>query len=181
MTDRTAVADGELQQVGELWRLRFVRRLPHPPEKVWRALTDSDELDAWFPDTIEGERALGATWRFVSKMPGVEPYEGTVTAFDPGTALEFTWGDDVVRFDLAADGLGTVLTFTDTFAEGGKASRDGAGWHECLDLLRHQLDGDERGWVLGQRWAEVHPQYVERFGPEASVLGPPEGWEPPVS
>jgi len=30
--------DGELEQVEDRWRLRFVRRLPHSPEKVWRAL-----------------------------------------------------------------------------------------------------------------------------------------------
>jgi hypothetical protein len=24
-------------------------------------------------------------------------------------------------------------------------------------------------------WHEVHPHYVERFGPEAATIGPPEG------
>ncbi len=27
------------------------------------------------------------------------------------------------------------------------------------------------------RWREVHDSYVERFGPEASAIGPPEEWE----
>jgi hypothetical protein len=32
--------NGELSKDGDQWRLRFVRRLPHAPEKVWRALTE---------------------------------------------------------------------------------------------------------------------------------------------
>jgi hypothetical protein len=25
------------------------------------------------------------------------------------------------------------------------------------------------------RWSQVHPHYVESFGPEAATIGPPEG------
>jgi hypothetical protein len=28
-----------------------------------------------------------------------------------------------------------------------------------------------------ERWAEVHPHYVESFGPAAASIGPPEGFE----
>ena len=55
--------------------------------------------------------------------------------------LEYRWGDDTLRFELQPDGDGTVLTFTDTFDEYGKAARDGAGWHACLDMLGFALDG----------------------------------------
>ncbi|PZG03110.1 SRPBCC domain-containing protein, partial [Nonomuraea aridisoli] len=38
--------------------LRLQRRLPHPPEKVWRAITEPEHLAAWFPTTvtIDGDR-----------------------------------------------------------------------------------------------------------------------------
>jgi hypothetical protein len=26
-------------------------------------------------------------------------------------------------------------------------------------------------------WDEVHPHYLESFGPEAATIGPPEGFE----
>ena len=51
---------GELSQQEGRYQLRFERRLPHPPEKVWRALTEPHHLEAWFPAAIEGERAAGA-------------------------------------------------------------------------------------------------------------------------
>ena len=39
--------------------LRFRRRLPHPPEKVWRALTESEHLQHWMPCDLVGERRAG--------------------------------------------------------------------------------------------------------------------------
>jgi uncharacterized protein YndB with AHSA1/START domain len=37
---------------GSRWRLLFVRHLAHPPEKVWRAISEPDHLAVWFPSTI---------------------------------------------------------------------------------------------------------------------------------
>jgi uncharacterized protein YndB with AHSA1/START domain len=70
--------DGELEQVEDRWRLRFVRRLPHSPEKVWRALTDPEHLKVWFPMDIEGERAPGAPLRFVFREGEGPDIEGPI-------------------------------------------------------------------------------------------------------
>ncbi|MDQ1476961.1 MAG: hypothetical protein QOE62_2190, partial [Actinomycetota bacterium] len=51
----TRQVDGRLERAGDRWRLRFSRRLAHPQEKVWRAITEEDHLQAWFPFVIEGE------------------------------------------------------------------------------------------------------------------------------
>ncbi|MEU1544671.1 hypothetical protein [Nocardia sp. NPDC005745] len=32
--------------------LRFGRRPSHPPEKVWRAISDPGEMAAWFPAAV---------------------------------------------------------------------------------------------------------------------------------
>jgi len=68
-----------------------------------------------------------------------------------------------------------VLTFEQTFDELGKAARDGAGWHVCLDVLGYHLSGEEPPWKPMERWKDVNAAYVERLGPEASTIGPPEG------
>jgi uncharacterized protein YndB with AHSA1/START domain len=168
--------NGQLEQDGERCQLRFVRRLPHSPEKVWRALTEPGHLEAWFPTSIEGELAAGSALRF--SVPGGEgdPFEGRMIACEPKVLLEFEWGpDDHLRFELQPDGDGTVLTFVDTFTPLGKAARDAAGWHSCFDLLAYHLDETTPPWGPGERWKDVHPGYVERFGPEASAIGPPAG------
>jgi hypothetical protein len=65
----------------------------------------------------------------------------------------------------------------DTLDELGKAARDSAGWHTCLDALDQSLAGHGGARDQMNRWSEVHPVYVERFGPEATTLGPPEGMD----
>jgi uncharacterized protein YndB with AHSA1/START domain len=169
---------GTLTRQGDRWTLTFTRRLAHPREKVWRAVTEPEHLAAWYPQEIVGERRAGAPLRFV--MSGGDGFDGQMRVFDPPEVMEFTWGADLLRIELRADGTGTVLTLTDTFGELGKAARDGAGWHECLERLAADLDGSPpRPW--GERWREVHPRYVTHLGPDASTIGPPPGAEPPAA
>jgi uncharacterized protein YndB with AHSA1/START domain len=166
---------GRLARRGDRWELTFDRRLPHPPEKVFAALTEPEHLAAWFPSAITGERAVGAKLRFEFR-DGADgpPIEGEMLAWDPPRLVEFSWGDDTLRFELAPDGDGTRLTFVDTFAEGGKAARDAAGWHTCLDLLAAEVAGAPL-FDSTERWREVHPGYVDALGPEAATIGPPPG------
>jgi uncharacterized protein YndB with AHSA1/START domain len=166
--------DGQLEKTGENWRLRFMRVLPHPPEKVWRALTEPEHLEAWFPTTIEGDLVSGAPLRFHHRSRDLPVMDGEMIACEPNSLLEFIWGEDTLRFELAPHDSGTELTLMDTLAERGKAARDGAGWHACLDQLAYHLDGDEAPWSSEQRWSQVHDSYVEDFGPEAATIGPPQ-------
>jgi uncharacterized protein YndB with AHSA1/START domain len=160
------------------WQLRYTRHLAHAPERVWRALTEDDELAAWFPSTIEGERRAGAPLRFRFDKDGDEAEHGEMLTFDPPRLLELRWGTDELRFELTPVDGGTELVLVDTFDEQGKAARDGAGWHECLDLLPAVLAGDPPPFGWGERWSAVHPDYVTAFGPDGSSIGPPEGHDP---
>lgn len=164
----TAADDGR-------WNLRFTRHLPHPIEKVWRAITEPEHLARWFPSTIDGERTPGAplTFRFDEDTE----LEGEMLAFEPPHRMELRWGDDVLRFELRSEGDGTVLELTDTTPEQGKAARDGAGWHECLELLAAAVAGRGPAFALGDVWKDVHPRYEAAFGPAASTIGPPDGAE----
>ena len=165
---------GALTRQGDRWTLRFTRRLAHPREKVWRAVTEPEHLAVWFPHEIVGERRAGAPLRFAGSDGSA--FDGEMLVFEPPSVMEFTWGPDRLRIELQPDGAGTLLILTDTFDEQGKAARDAAGWHECLDRLASDLDAaPPPAW--GETWREIHPAYTERFGPAASTIGPPAGWE----
>jgi uncharacterized protein YndB with AHSA1/START domain len=177
-TDEPDGADlGVLERSGSEVTLRFKRRLPHPPAKVWRALAEPEHLAAWFPTTVEGELTPGATLRYNFREMNLPGFEGKVLACDPPRLLEFDWGDERLRFELTADGQYTVLSFSATFAELGRAARDAAGWHTCLDLLGYDLAGEAAPWAQDDRWRVVHARYVRVLGPEAGTIGPPAEWE----
>jgi len=165
---------GRLDRQSDTFTLTFTRKLDHPVDKVWRAVTEPEHLAAWFPQEIVGERRAGAALRFVSSAG--DAFDGEMLVFDPPSVMELMWGTDRLRIELQADGDGTVLMLTDTFGELGKAARDAAGWHECLDRLVRVLEGDALPeW--GDVWRAVHPRYVDALGPDASTIGPPAGWE----
>jgi uncharacterized protein YndB with AHSA1/START domain len=172
--------NGQLTWTDGRWQLEFVRRLPHPPGKVWRAITEPEHLAAWFPARIDGERAAGAPLRFVfpdnvgNPDPGDPIVQGEMLVYDPPSHLEYRWGEETLRFDVTPDGDGSVLTFVNRFDDQGKAARDGAGWHVCLDQLFYHLAGEEPPWDPDKQWQPVHAAYVERLGPEAATIGPPD-------
>ena len=118
--------------------LRFERRFRQPVERVWRALTSPGELDVWFPQGVSTSWEVGGPVRFT--MEGEEVFTGEVVEVDEPRLLAFTWGEDLLRFELTPADDGTTLVLTHTFDDRAKSARDGAGWHVCLDALERHLD-----------------------------------------
>ena len=170
---------GALERTSDGVSIRYERLLPHPVAKVWRALTEDEHLAAWFPTTMEGERRAGAPLRFSHRDVDLPVMDGEMLVFEPEKRMEFTWDDELIRFEVHPENGGEqcLLVLTASFAEVGKAARDGAGWHACLDQLSEALSGVTSEHTPGSRWSLIHPHYVRVFGPEASTLGPPEEWE----
>ena len=166
---------GQLERVGGQVLVTFRRWFPRPPSTVWRAVTEPEHLAAWFPTTIEGSRVAGAKLLFRLPDTDAPAFEGEMLVFEPPSVVELRWGDELLQFRLEPRDNGTLLVFTASFDELGKVARDGAGWHACLDLLGCVVVGEIAPWSSADRWKQVHRSYVERFGPEASTVGPPEG------
>ena len=146
--------------------VRFERRLRQSPESVWRALTDREELKSWFPtDIVTEEWKLGATLKFEFRQNEGPSMTGTVLEFDEPRLLSFSWGDDILRFELTpAPGGGTLLVLIDEVG-GQIAARNAAGWGVCLDRMEGKAT-DENAWQA------AFDGYVAVFEP---ALGPQEG------
>ena len=168
---------GTLEQASAGWRLRFTRELDHQAERVWRAVTEADHLAAWFPMRVEGEWVAGGRLTFSDPEGRGLWFTGKVLAYEPPSVLEFTWGPDVLRLEIEDRGAGCTLTLLDTFDELGKAARDAAGWHVCLDLLAEHLNGATQP-APSRGWPELNREYAEALGPEAATIGPPPGYGP---
>jgi uncharacterized protein YndB with AHSA1/START domain len=124
--------------------LRFERRLAHPREKVWRALTEPGQLRVWFVEVLDYDRsrldfAAGAELSFVAD--GMPTGHGRVTAYEEPALLEYTWDGEILRFELAEDGPGCRLTFTNIVDDQDTATALTTGWQTGLDRLSSHLGG----------------------------------------
>jgi uncharacterized protein YndB with AHSA1/START domain len=163
---------GTFETIDDRPALTFERRLAHPVERVWRAVTDPAELGHWFPSAVRGELAPGGTLTF--DFPGSDmTLEGEVVELEPPRRLAFTFGDDVLRIELEAAGEGCLLRFTCLFDDAQRAARDAAGWHVCLDLLETHLAGaatDAPGSEPTPEWRELYESYQRRGLPAGAPI-----------
>jgi hypothetical protein len=67
---------GTLTRQGDRWVLTFTRRLAHPREKVWRAVTEPEHLSAWYPQQIVGEVHQFVRGRLRRPDAGLRPARG---------------------------------------------------------------------------------------------------------
>ena len=131
--------------------LFYKRELNHPAEKVWRAITEHDELQTWFPElTLDHKVGGTATMDFSrGECPPNEANPGDVdvceiTAFDPPELFEYSSKLGAMRWEIAAQGNACTLTLLCTLPAGARIQNSVAcGWHYKLDALEMSVDGIE--------------------------------------
>jgi len=140
VTDKTAPAQTET--------IEFEIELSHPPEKVWRALTDPVLLAEWLLPVIGFKLEPGSEFTYKTQpYPG---WDGTVNCrmleIEDRRKLRYTWGvpflETVVTFTLTPTPSGTRLSLMQTgFKAEQKRESGGAryGWRmmggKLVDLL----------------------------------------------
>lgn len=158
--------------------LCFERRLPHPPQRVWEALTQTAELRRWHPTPFALDPEVGGRVSFHAEPGGPQMPQGEVLEFEPPRLLAHTWGEDLLRWELRPEGEGCLLILTQTFDDRMKAARDAAGWDLCLDALDAGLQGadpPEQGEAprMPDGWRELNGEYERRFGIDPARATPP--------
>jgi uncharacterized protein YndB with AHSA1/START domain len=179
---------GTLEEVDGKRVLRFERRLDHPVERVWAALTEPEQLAGWLAaadelELVEGGRVV-LRWLNTGDRHEWESYgvilpddfdpdaedvvTGTVTSVDAPSVLEFdTDRFGTLRWELREEGAGCTLTFTSELPADfpdEMAAQTMAGWHDHLDLLTEALAGrpvvDWSKQSL-EEWAQLRDRYAE--------------------
>jgi uncharacterized protein YndB with AHSA1/START domain len=157
--------------------LVFVRHLRHAPARVWAALTDPEQLRQWAP--FDPSRNLATTGPALLRMTdgeSIEAFEANVRHAVEPELLEYTWGDDLLRWELAPQGSGTRLTLRHTVDSADWVPRTAAGWHICLVVAERLLDGDPIGRVVGNEakkygWEQLHDAYAGALGIRPAASG----------
>jgi uncharacterized protein YndB with AHSA1/START domain len=82
------------------------REIPHPPEKIWRALTQPHLIEEWLMKN-DFEPVVGHNFKLRADWGGVLDCE--VLAVEPNRTLCYTWN---LKRDDAASNFVSVVTFT---------------------------------------------------------------------
>jgi uncharacterized protein YndB with AHSA1/START domain len=118
------------------------RDLPHPPDKIWRALTQDHLIEEWlmkndFKPVVGHSFNLRADWGAVDCQ---------VTAVEPNKTLSYTWAayglESVVTWTLTPTSTGTRLRMEQSgFRPDQQQAYQGAtaGWHRFVTLLEQVL------------------------------------------
>ncbi len=140
---------GQLVRDGDRLGLRFERTFRHAPERVWRALTESDQLQHWMPCNIVGPRRAGAEvdvpfWPEVAaKYEIPDPtLPGRILVWDPPHTFSWMWDTDTLTFELESTSDGTHLVFTTWITQGPTVDQIAAGYHVCFEQLERLVDTD---------------------------------------
>ncbi len=171
-------ASAEVEKDGDKWTLVLVRELRHPPEKVWKALTDPASLREWAP--FDADRDLGAVGPVRLTMVGAptpQTSQTRVKRAEQPRLLEYDWGGNDIRWQLEPLGGGTRLTLWHSI-DRSYISMGAAGWHICLDVLERFVADEPIGRIVGGEamkfdWARLNVEYAQQFGVE------PKTWKPP--
>jgi uncharacterized protein YndB with AHSA1/START domain len=155
---------------GETWTLVLVKDLRHPPEKVWRAITEPEHLREWAPFDASADLgkvgSLEITW-----VGAPKPVETRVTRADPPKLLEYESGGNAMRWELDERDGGTHLTLW-AVIDRRFISMGAAGWHIAFDVLQRLLDGAPIGRITGSTamqfagWQRLNAEYAQQFGVE---------------
>jgi uncharacterized protein YndB with AHSA1/START domain len=141
MTDGAPDGASQLVQIS--------RTLPAPPERVWAALTDAEQLRAWFwpssfDTTVTADARVGGRYRIASTNPEMAVSGEYLEVAQP-QRLVTTWQWDgeeassTVRIDLLGNERGSGLVLTHEGLAPDAVAEHQQGWSDCLDRLPGHL------------------------------------------
>jgi uncharacterized protein YndB with AHSA1/START domain len=146
----TTASDGPTTK-GASRTLVIEREMPHPPEKVWRALTQGALIKEWLMEN-DFEPVVGHKFNFrstpVPNWNGI--IESEVLVVEPNKKLSYSWETmgmgSVVVFTLVATKSGTLVRMEQSgFGPDQDAAYKGAqyGWTKFIGNLDRVVAGLE--------------------------------------
>jgi uncharacterized protein YndB with AHSA1/START domain len=135
------------EQVTETRSVVVEREMPHPPEKIWRALTQPHLIAEWL---MKNDFNPSVGHRFSFRMDPQPNWNGVidcaVLVVEPNKTLSYSWGtlglDSAVTFTLTPTSTGTHLRMEQSgFRPDQKQAYAGAnyGWQKFLGSLEQVL------------------------------------------
>src|SRR5213080_191190 len=161
---------GTLTFEGDYATLTFERRIRHPVELVWEAITEPEHLARWYLTKARVEAREGGSIEYLTG-PAQVHVTGKILIWEPPRVFEHEWNVEprkdlakgersIVRWELTPVGDTTLLRFSHRRLTRPTAIVFAGGMHAFLDRLEDQLEGRPLGdWLT--RVGQIRPEYPQ--------------------
>jgi uncharacterized protein YndB with AHSA1/START domain len=171
---RRGTMSTDLGEITNCYTITFTRRSKHSASRMWKAITEPDEVAAWTEADAEIDLRVGGTYTLFAGTESAE--ECVIVRVEPERVLTIVWGMNrpdawgdlisVVQWEIQDDGDGCTFTFVHNgCADRGEGEAGlAAGWHGFFDQLDKHLDGET--WSTDEAradWERLHAPYDERL------------------
>jgi uncharacterized protein YndB with AHSA1/START domain len=153
----------DIGEITKCYTVTFKRRSKHDAARMWRAITDPDEISKWMGHPAKVDLRVGGDW--IVEFGGDDgTLDGVIVRVEEGKKLAYVWGWSYLEWVLEDGEDGCSYTFVQNgLADRGVAADEeglAAGWHEFFDRLDDHLDGVTRTEKEHtERWHELKPSY----------------------
>ena len=101
----------ELAEITSCYTMRFDRRTEHSPARLWRAITNAEEVARWMAYPARIDLRVGGEYHLdFSRTDGGE-LDGVIVRLAPERRLAYVWGVSVLEWTLEVDGEGCSYQF----------------------------------------------------------------------
>ncbi|HYZ85029.1 MAG TPA: SRPBCC family protein [Bryobacteraceae bacterium] len=149
--------------IAELTRIDRTIEIRASPERVWRALTNADELSAWFQVTIEGELTVGnEVWMTTTHAQYAgQRFRVLISEMKPPVRFVWQWHPGAVdpKVDYSKEPRTTVTFTLEPIENGTRLSVSETGFDQISLERRAKVYSDNtQGWTEVLVWLQ---RYVE--------------------
>lgn len=138
------ICSGVVRRIGEGFEGVLEREYDHPPQALWRMLTEPSEFAKWLaPGSMELREGGTVRIDFVDSGTLIE---SPLTRCVPPRVLQYSWSSGSeparpLRWELAPTAGGTRLILVVSIPAGEDVAKACAGFEGHLDMLAGALEG----------------------------------------
>ena len=153
----------DLGDITRCYTMTFERESKHTAGKLWRSITNSEEVSRWMKYPAKIELRVGGDYYLDFSRSNAGALDGVIVRVEPERRLAYVWGLSVLEWTIEPTDEGCRYEFVHHGqpppADVGEEDIP-VGWHLWLDDLHAHLDGISVDASAARlRWSELEPIY----------------------
>ena len=156
----------DIGRITRCYTVTFHRRSKHSAARLWRAITDPDEVAAWMGAPAKIDLRVGGDYFVDFHGNGEDGLDGIIVRVENERKLGYLWGWSYAEWNIEDGDDGCRYTFLQNGLADRGEDEEGlpAGWHEFFERLDDHLDGVSRSdEEHSARWQALKPAYREQL------------------